>query len=92
MTMTDTAAMLVIVKQDMGITGTAFDNRLTNCINEVVRFMKSSGVTEEKINSSVGVVSRGASDLFFKLPDYSPIFYNLLFQLKKECEAGNVQT
>lgn len=92
MTMTDTAAILVIVKQDMGITGTAFDNRLTNCINEVVRFMKSSGVTEEKINSSVGVVSRGASDLFYKRPDYSPIFYTDLFQLKKECEAENVQT
>lgn len=92
MTMTDAGEMLEQIKEDMGLTGTYHDRKLTSCINEVIRFMRSSGVSDDKINSSVGVVSRGTSDLFYNRSDYSAAFYIALGQLKRESEVGNVQT
>lgn len=92
MTMADAGEMLEQIKQDIGITGTYHDGRLISLINEVMRFMSSAGVSDDKINSSVGVVSRGVYDLFFNRSDYSAAFYMALGQLKRESEVGNVQT
>lgn len=80
-------AMLTQVKSDMGITSNAHDDKLNGLISEVTRYMKSAGLSDEKINNSVGVVSRGVSDLFYNLTDYSPYFYNALTQLKLESEV-----
>lgn len=79
--------MLAAVKEGMGITSSTFDGRLTNLIAEVKRFMISAGVTAAKIDSSVGVVTRGVSDLFYNLNDYSPYFLSAVTQLKLESEV-----
>lgn len=91
--MTMTAAdILEAVKADMGITSHAHDKKIESLTNEVIRFMHSAGLSDEKIESAVGVVSRGVSDLFFNLNDFSKYFYIALTQLKLESEVADVQT
>lgn len=54
--------MIDDVKIALGITGIALDNTLTQYINEVVDFLKESGVKDEYITS--GIVARGVADLW----------------------------
>lgn len=59
--MADTT-MLNGVKYALGVTGDYQDNTLNVYINEVIDFLKESGVSEEKITS--GIVSIGVGDLW----------------------------
>ncbi len=54
--------MLTKVKNALGITGTYQDDTLGVYIDEVVEFLKDSGVKEQNITS--GIVSRGVADLW----------------------------
>lgn len=50
------------VKRALGITGDYQDDTITEYFNEVVCFLKASGVAETSITN--GVVARGVSDLW----------------------------
>ncbi len=50
------------IKNALGITGTYQDDTLTVYMNEVVDFLKDSGVAEANITA--GIVARGVSDLW----------------------------
>lgn len=54
--------MLEDVKKALGIEGDYQDNTLQEYINEVVDFLKESGVSESNITA--GIVSRGVTDLW----------------------------
>ena len=56
------AAMLVDVKNALGITGDYLDSALQIWIDEVMSFLVSGGVDSSKITS--GLVSRGVADLW----------------------------
>lgn len=56
------STMLTKVKNALGITGTYQDDTLRVYIDEVVEFLKDSGVKEQNITS--GIVSRGVADLW----------------------------
>lgn len=56
------AEMLEGVKNALGIQGEYQDDTLTEYINEVVSFLTDSGVKQKNI--TVGIVSRGVSDLW----------------------------
>ncbi len=53
---------LEMVKNALGITGTYQDATLTVYLNEVMDFLKDSGVAEADITA--GLVARGVSDLW----------------------------
>lgn len=53
---------LEMVKNALGITGTYQDATLTVYLNEVMDFLKDSGVAEANITA--GLVARGVSDLW----------------------------
>jgi hypothetical protein len=53
---------LAQIKNALGITGTYQDDTLTVYMNEVVDFLKDSGVAEANITA--GIVARGVSDLW----------------------------
>ena len=53
---------LAQIKNALGITGTYQDDTLTVYMNEVVDFLKDSGVAEANITD--GIVARGVSDLW----------------------------
>ena len=55
-------ATLAQVKNALGITGTYQDDTLQQYFNEVVEFLKDSGVSEANITA--GIVARGVSDLW----------------------------
>lgn len=57
-----TSALLNSVKTALGITGTYQDETITTYIDEVVSFLKDSGVTTANITP--GIVARGVSDLW----------------------------
>ena len=69
-----TSALLNSVKTALGITGTYQDETISTYIDEVVSFLKDSGVTTANVTS--GIVARGVSDLWNygagegKLSDY----------------------
>lgn len=69
-----TSALLNSVKTALGITGTYQDETISTYIDEVVSFLKDSGVTVANITP--GIVARGVSDLWNygagegKLSDY----------------------
>lgn len=50
------------VKNALGITGDYQDSTLTVYFNEVVEFLKESGVAEA--NLTAGIIARGISDLW----------------------------
>lgn len=56
------AAMLVDVKNALGITGDYLDSALQIWIDEVIAFLESAGVDSSNITS--GLVSRGVADLW----------------------------
>lgn len=56
------AAMLVDVKNALGITGDYLDSALQVWIDEVMSFLVSAGVDSSTITS--GLVSRGVADLW----------------------------
>lgn len=79
--------LLIKVKNGLGITGDFQDNTLQIYIDEVKDFMHKAGVSDAIINSnsSVGVITRGVSDLW----DYgsgstglSPYFKERVVQLR----------
>lgn len=79
--------LLIKVKNGLGITGDFQDNTLQIHIDEVKDFMHRAGVSDAIINSnsSVGVITRGVSDLW----DYgsgstglSPYFKERVVQLR----------
>lgn len=79
--------LLIKVKNGLGITGDFQDNTLQIYIDEVKDFMHRAGVSDAIINSnsSVGVITRGVSDLW----DYgsgstclSPYFKERVVQLR----------
>ena len=79
--------LLIKVKKGLGITGNYQDDTLLIYINEVEDFMRGAGVSDAIINSnsSVGVITRGVSDLW----DYgsgstglSPYFKERIVQLR----------
>lgn len=79
--------LLIKVKKGLGITGNYQDDTLLIYINEVEDFMRGAGVSDAIINSnsSVGVITRGVSDLW----DYgsgstglSPYFKERVVQLR----------
>lgn len=79
--------LLIKVKNGLGITGDFQDNTLQIYIDEVKDFMHRAGVSDAIINSnsSVGVITRGVSDLW----DYgsgstglSPYFKERIVQLR----------
>lgn len=53
---------LAQIKNALGITGSYQDDTLTVYMNEVVDFLKDSGVAEANITA--GIVARGVSDLW----------------------------
>lgn len=53
---------LAQIKNALGITGAYQDDTLTVYMNEVVDFLKDSGVAEANITA--GIVARGVSDLW----------------------------
>lgn len=53
---------LAQIKNALGITGIYQDDTLTVYMNEVVDFLKDSGVAEANITA--GIVARGVSDLW----------------------------
>lgn len=79
--------LLIKVKKGLGITGDYQDDTLQIYIDEVEDFMRGAGVSDAIINSnsSVGVITRGVSDLW----DYgsgstglSPYFKERVVQLR----------
>ena len=79
--------LLIKVKKGLGITGAYQDDTLQIYIDEVEDFMRGAGVSDAIINSnsSVGVITRGVSDLW----DYgsgstglSPYFKERVVQLR----------
>jgi len=60
--MAEVETMLSKVKKALGIEGEYQDATITEYIDEVVDFLKDSGVAESNITS--GIVSRGVSDLW----------------------------
>lgn len=79
--------LLIKVKKGLGITGNYQDDTLLIYIYEVKDFMHRAGVSDAIINSnsSVGVITRGVSDLW----DYgsgstglSPYFKERVVQLR----------
>ena len=79
--------LLIKVKNGLGITGDFQNNPLQIYIDEVKDFMHRAGVSDAIINSnsSVGVITRGVSDLW----DYgsgstslSPYFKERVVQLR----------
>lgn len=79
--------LLIKVKNGLGITGDFQDNTLQIYVDEVKDFMHRAGVSDAIINSnsSVGVITRGVSDLW----DYgsgstglSPYFKERVVQLR----------
>lgn len=84
-------ALLNAVKVNLNISGTQFDNQLTNYINDVKGYLKSAGVsytTDCNVVGStltVGVISRGVADLWnYGNGDtqLSPYFYERADQLR----------
>lgn len=63
--MTD-AELLAQVKLGLGITGTYQDGTLQNYIDDVKGYLTDAGVNDSVLNSnaSVGVITRGVSDLW----------------------------
>ena len=77
------------VKQGLGITGNFLDNTLQIYIDEVKGYMKSSGVSDDLINStcSIGVIVRGVSDLWnygTGTANFSQYFIQRVIQLRLE--------
>ena len=85
------ATVLESVKSALGITGNYQDATLSIYIDEVIAYMRDAGVSETTLNSlaSVGVISRGVSDLWNygsgsgQLSDY---FYQRVSQLSYQAE------
>lgn len=56
--------LLLKVKQALNIGGSYQDNTLQIYIDEVKAYIIGAGVNEDKVNSYVGVISRGVADLW----------------------------
>lgn len=85
------------VKDGLMITGSQFDNVLSDYIEEVKFYLKSAGVDPDTIESDecVGVIRRGVSDLWSNdggSVKFSPYFYDRITQLAMEGVAKDVQT
>ena len=85
------AQLLEAVKVNLNISGTQFDNQLTNYIEDVKGYLKSAGVSYtadcDVVGSTlaVGVISRGVADLWnYGNGDtqLSPYFYERADQLR----------
>lgn len=83
--------LLAAVKVNLNISGTQFDNQLTNYIEDVKGYLKSAGVSYttncDVVGSTlaVGVISRGVADLWnYGNGDtqLSPYFYERADQLR----------
>ena len=59
-----TAELLAKVKRDIGETGTFNDGAITDLIEEVMDYMSGAGVSDARISTSAGTISRGVSDLW----------------------------
>lgn len=62
--MADDKELLAKVKQALNIGGSYQDNTLQIYIDEVKAYIIGAGVNEDKVNSYVGVISRGVADLW----------------------------
>lgn len=90
------AELLNQIKIRLGITGNYHDNLLTGYANDVKMFMKDSGVSESVINdsASVGVISRGVSDLWnYGAGDgkFSEAFFQRLIQLCLKVDENHAE-
>lgn len=85
--------LLTKVKAAMCITGNYHDEMLTLHIKECKEYLRSAGVSEEKLNSEsvVGIISRGVTDLWYGNGQLSDYFYQratqLVLESKKEASA-----
>ena len=78
------AAMLTVVKNALGVTGTFTDTTISVYIDEVVDYMSGAGVSAAIIAASPGVVARGVSDLWDNdggNVKFSPYFHERVTQL-----------
>ena len=78
------AALLVGVKNALGITGTFMDATITVYIDEITDYMSNAGVSAAIIAASVGVIARGVNDLWNNNAGngkLSPYFYDRVSQL-----------
>lgn len=70
------------VKQAMGISGNALDNSVKPYFDDAVDFMLGAGMTQDKIETSVGTIARGVNDLWNNgSGDFSQAFIKRVSQL-----------
>lgn len=62
--MADNKELLVKVKQALNIGGSYQDNTLQIYIDEVKAYIVGAGVPKDKVDTYVGVISRGVADLW----------------------------
>lgn len=77
------------VKVRLGVTGYYHDEALTGFIEDVKFYLKSTGISEETINSdkAVGCIARGVADLWNMGAGqgvWSKVFYERAIQLALE--------
>lgn len=85
------AAILTGVKNALGITGDFMDDTISVYIDEVTDYMSGAGVSETKINTSVGVIARGVNDLWTNTSGnakLSPAFKERVSQLALRSIGG----
>lgn len=85
------ADVLTGVKNALGVTGNFMDDTITVYIDEVTDYMRNAGVSTSLINSSIGVISRGVSDLWNNQSGtgkLSPYFYDRVTQLVYKSKTG----
>lgn len=85
------AALLAGVKNALGITGTFMDATISIYIDEITDYMSNAGVSAAVITASVGVITRGVSDLWNNNAGngkLSPYFYDRVSQLALKSNAA----
>ena len=91
----DLATLLTEVKARLAITDEYHDPQLLRFINDVVFYLKSSGITEEILSTdeAYGVIFRGVADLWNNEPGnakFSNIFRERAIQLMAMSAEGEV--
>lgn len=72
------------IKSRLGITGNYQDKTLIGYVTDTKNYLLDAGVPESVINdsASVGVITRGVSDLWYGNAEFSGYFYQRATQLK----------
>lgn len=85
------ATVLTGVKNALGVTGDFMNATISVYIDEVTDYMQTAGVSTALINTSIGVIARGVSDLWNNQSGsgkLSPYFYDRVAQLVYKSRSG----